>query len=347
MAGRSLSGAAAALAALVLAAAIGLGGGSAAAADSAAEERPVVGTFKLEASNGYSILGVAPAGRAGDQSFVVLFVVRSGRGAIYRMPAEVTATTIRADLGALGAIDLEFVPGTETTVVPSPCGGNAIEYAAGAYVGSFRFRGEGGYTAVEAERAPYAPGLLASFVCGPLVTESEGFGPGLPGARLTLFSRRQGRTTTLQVNKNSPRAKMRFEARTSERRGKVNIDRYVTGGAGAGSFAFARSLRTATLRPPSPFSGGAEFHRNASRARRWTGDLAIDFPGRPQVRLTGSRFRVGLVRARLSRSVYPEVDAARGGRFSRRVDLISVCESKSTGPRRHGWPWWRRGSTAS
>jgi hypothetical protein len=295
----------AALATLVLAsAAFGFGGESAAAADSASEERPVVGTFKLDASNGYSILGIAPAGGAGGQSFVVLFVVRSGRGATYRVPAEVTATTIKADLGGLGAIDLEFVPSAETRVVPSPCEGGRIESPGGAYVGSFRFRGEGGYTAVEAERVPYVVGLLESLVCGPLLTQLEGFGPGLPGARLTLFSRWPGQTRTLQVNKNSPRGKMRFEARMSERRGSVEIDRYVTGSAGAGSFAFGRSLRTATLRPPSPFSGGAEFHRNAPRARRWTGDLAIDFPGRPQVRLTGSRFRVGLVRARLSRSVH-------------------------------------------
>jgi hypothetical protein len=279
-------------------------------AASAAEERPVGGTFKLAASNGYSITGIAGAEEAGPHGSVVLFVSRPGRWAAYQTSAEVTATTIKADLGRLGTIELEFVPNGQTRVVHSPCDGDRIESAGGAYVGSFRFRGEGGYATVEADRVPYAVGVLESLVCCPCVTQLEGSGPDLPGARLTLLSRRQGETRSLQVNKNSPRSKMWFEASISERRGSIAIDRHVTGRAGAGGFAFGRSLRTATLQPPSPFSGGAEFHRKAPRARRWTGDLAIDFPGRRQVRFTGSRFRVELVHARMTRSETSEVDAA-------------------------------------
>jgi hypothetical protein len=57
-------------------------------------------------------------------------------------------------------------------------------------------------------------------------------------------------------------------------------------------------LRTAVLAPPAPFSGSATFYRFAKAANRWTGNLAIDFPGRARVPLVGSRFEATLVHAK-------------------------------------------------
>ena len=64
---------------------------------------------------------------------------------------------------------------------------------------------------------------------------------------------------------------------------------------GAGAFSYDPLLRTATLAPPAPFSGRASFHRGAVLENRWTGNLAIDFPGRSNVPLTGPGIGASLV----------------------------------------------------
>ena len=64
-------------------------------------------------------------------------------------------------------------------------------------------------------------------------------------------------------------------------------------------FDFDPELRSAVLSPPAPFSGSALFRRGAEPANRWTGSLAVDFPGNSDVSLVGARFDVHLRHARL------------------------------------------------
>jgi hypothetical protein len=91
----------------------------------------------------------------------------------------------------------------------------------------------------------------------------------------------------LQANKNRPGKRSRFEAEVHEKRGSVSISRSLSLWVGATAFRYDPLLETATLDPPAPFSGRASFHRGATPANRWTGDLTVDFPGRSDVPLTG------------------------------------------------------------
>lgn len=278
---------------------------------SSADAPGAVGTFRTKASNGNSIFGIAFSRRADGRGNVTLFVGKKGAGAVYFAPATVIASAnatpeiihppaeIRADLGALGRIDLAF-DGSSAVIErsPSACHGNTIKFETGSYQGAFEFHGEEGYaeansTSVETSIAP----LLS---CGTSVG-GETRGSPLPGARLRLSSHRGGRALSLQVNQNRPGARTIFEASLHERVHGIGIKRIVEGTAPSASFAFSSDLRRATLRPPAPFSGSAAFHREASPTNRLTGDLAVDFPGHSNVRLAGAGVKATLVAAQIIR----------------------------------------------
>jgi hypothetical protein len=81
-----------------------------------------------------------------------------------------------------------------------------------------------------------------------------------------------------------------FTAIVKERIGPLKILRNVGNGSPS-SFAVGPHLRTATVTPPAPFSGSATFQRQGeSKSPSWSGSLAVSFPGKPDVPLTGPSF---------------------------------------------------------
>lgn len=273
-----------------------------AAASRAASPEPVGGGFRLDASSGYSVFVSAYSDRADGVGRISLEVSGKGRGAFYETRAVVTAQRIYADLGRLGKIDVAFHPsGRKETL--RWCGGIKIPYEPGYYEGTLRFNGEEGYTRADQNRAALSPVPFPRSLCrGSGSGESAG-GVDLPGARLRGLSYAGGRILTFQVNKNRPKAPAIFSAELRERHDGVLIERSVHGRGPARSFVFDRLLRTATLRPPPPFSGAASAGRDPdSFSPTWTGSLAVDFPGRSDVRLAGPGVHVSLVHARLTHS---------------------------------------------
>lgn len=233
------------------------------------------------------------------RGFVLLFATRKGSSAFYATRAKVTADEVEADLGPLGEIDFDLVLSGREKEERSSCDRDPIEFPAGIYRGTFEFRGEEGFTRASATKAPLRIKPFLGIIC-PGSSRGEGFSPIYPGARLRVFSRGNANHSSLQINANRPGARVFYEARTQEMRGGIEISRFVEGIVPGGAFAWDPLLRTARLAPPAPFSGSASFHRAAAPANRWTGDLAVDFPGRSDVRLAGSAFRAGLARAHLS-----------------------------------------------
>jgi hypothetical protein len=89
-----------------------------------------------------------------------------------------------------------------------------------------------------------------------------------------------------------------FSAELSERHEGIQIHRSIEGFAPASSFRFDPDLRSAELSLPSPFSGSAALRRRPNSVTpSWTGDLAVDFVGHPNVRLAGPGVYVSLVHA--------------------------------------------------
>jgi protein-S-isoprenylcysteine O-methyltransferase Ste14 len=252
--------------------------------------------FRLEASHGYTILGFAASERIDGRGDIGLIVYRKGETVSYLAPAIVTPTRLEADLGALGGISAEIVPSRKRRL-RSHCGDGVRTVEPHLYRGTFEFQGEQGYTEAFATETPEYVGFFANLVCA-FGVGGEGSGPGMPGARLRAFSRNHGRRLSLQLNKNRPGKPTIFSATLAERRNGIRIERAVSGRQPARAFEYDPLLQTATVEPAGPFSGEARFVRHAPPARRWTGSLSIDFPGKSEVPLAGAGFSANLVHAR-------------------------------------------------
>jgi hypothetical protein len=246
------------------------------------------GGFRLPAGNGYSLHAIAFDGDPHERpDALLLFFGRKGSSAVYGAlrKVEVTETSITADLGGLGSVDLHFAPSGQPRVERSTCDPEPIEFDSGFYEGRIEFEGEGGFTKVNAVRAPGEIRFGASLICSGSV--NEGFGGHAPGALLSL--RRRG-GLRFQVKTNSPTRPTRFTASIDEKRDGLGISRSVSAVAGPAAFDFDVPAQTALLNPSSPFQGTATFHRTSRRTPgRLRGSLTVDFPGRPNVPLGGSR----------------------------------------------------------
>jgi hypothetical protein len=262
-----------------------------------ADPLPAPGGFRLSAANGYSLSvlsGQSPKTGAG----IVLLRVRSPSAqVVYGSPATVTATSIEADLGSVGRIDVDFAPSGELRTEKSPCGEKPVPFDSGSYVGSIDFQGEEGYTEVHTTSAPGDMRMLLGFTCIES-GNSEGFGGHSPEAQLIA----QGPRFQFLAMKNSQTRPARFAASTQERRGSLTISRTAEASARPGAFDFDVPEGFAQVSPPTPFSGEATYHRAPPKRPSWKGDLAVDFPGRSNVDLTGAGTRAGLRRAVLNPS---------------------------------------------
>lgn len=259
-------------------------------------------SFRLEGSHGYSIRMYAYSGPPGETERFSVSAVRKGSSAFYSAPARVTATTISADLGSLGKVDLRLNPsGREKTFRLKCSRGDTFTYEPGIYEGVLEFNGEEGYTAVRATQVPLRPLIEPSTFCRGGSGSGEAVGPGIPGARLRGVSYAGGRALSFQVNKNRPRRVTVFEASLRERRDGILVQREVQGAAKGGAFRFQPDLTTAVLSPPAPFSGSASLSRSPDSVNPiWTGGLTLDFPGRSDVPLAGPTVHVSLVHARFN-----------------------------------------------
>jgi hypothetical protein len=250
--------------------------------------------FKLDGSNGYKIVALAANERADGRGQIVFFVGRGRETAFYVAPAQLTATSVEASLGELGSVSLEATPSGRTKEL-SGCGEDRrpVAYEPVRYNGTVEFHGEEGYT----EAASNAPREFTSFFSRALCASigvSEIGGDNLPGAKLQLRSRSGDYGLQLQVNKNRPDKRSWFEVKVREKRGRISISRSASRWLGSGAFQYDPLLDTATLEPPAPFSGRASFHRGLVPARRWSGNLTVDLPGRSDVPLTGPGIQAAL-----------------------------------------------------
>lgn len=252
--------------------------------------------LRLEPSNGFQVNLSASSEALGIPAHVSISVATRRSVALYRAPAKVTATSIQADLGPFGEVDLDLYGSGREKMARIRCShGQKYPYETGAWEGVVEFRGEGGYVSGNATRLPVLP-YITSY-CGSGSGRGESAGAGETGARLRGKSFAHGRILTFQVNKNHARGKALFDAELKERRGGVRIYRFASGWLPASAFRYDPDLKTATLSPPAPFSGSADLSRTRnSVSPLWSGDLAIEFPGR-RVPLAGRGMHVSLEHA--------------------------------------------------
>jgi hypothetical protein len=250
---------------------------------------PVPGAFRLQGTNGYTLYVVAEPPRKGRQGSLLIVAAAKGKQVTYRAPAVVTETSMQANLGDLGEISVSFQRSNQATAIP--CGKRTFRFASGSYEGRIVFHGEEGYTSAEATTVPGNAAFLLSVFCGPAFVEGSS-GPKR-GAELSI--RNPGLGPRLTVQKSRPGGLAVIIARVLEYENGISIERVTGWRIPGGDFTYDPHLRTATVRAPAPFSGSARFDLGLKAGRRWSGDLAVDMPGRADVPLTGPLLRATLI----------------------------------------------------
>jgi hypothetical protein len=207
----------------------------------------------------------------------------------------VSETSIEADLGPVGRIDVEFVPSGTARNERGACGGKSVAFDSGRWVGVIDFAGEQGYSDAQVRSARGEGKIALSALCAKSVGP-DGIGGDSPGAFLTAQPGGYPKVK-FEAMKNSPSRPARFTASIAERRGRMEISRSAGAVAGPGAFVVDMPLGTATVEPPAPFAGVGMFSRSSAGRSIWHGDLTVDFPGDHDVALTGAGTRASLVRA--------------------------------------------------
>lgn len=245
-------------------------------------------TFVAKATNGYRVMVLAGAD-AGEPGEAFIFALhRSGeRGAYYRTGARVTSTSVEADLGRLGRINLRLFKSGKAREARLRCTTGRVDYEKATYYGTFEFHGEQGFTDASANRIAYDIRPFGNlFACGnqAIIDAADPEQPET-GALLRGHARRGTRAFMLEAVKNRQQGRVLVRASLRERRAKLAIVRSVGLYAAPTALDYEPKLNAAELSPPAPFSGTARFRRDATATGRWTGTLRVDFPGQRNVSL--------------------------------------------------------------
>lgn len=260
--------------------------------------------FQFTASDGYritvggydatAVINAAKPGGSGDRAW-----------STYVARGRVSPSAIQADFGALGGVDMRFRPSGSIVYGKRHrhcTGPNRYTIQPGVFVGSVRFRGEGGYTSAKVHRVKgkvVTPRLLRCL--GSSFAQFERSGRGKPAeekskaTRLSAYAR--AGLTAMLFGAQERGSKAGYLAEIEQTVGSLGVFRGVFVRASLATFAVDNALSSAAVTPPAPFSGSAAFQRGPTGVKSWTGSLAVSFPGAPNVSLIDPRFHVQLSRS--------------------------------------------------
>jgi hypothetical protein len=266
----------------------------------------ILNLIDLRGSHGYRIhvFGVS-------RNQVWIVVNRGAASAAYLGRGTVTEDTIEGRFGNLGRVSVRLEPGARTQVEDAGpgCKGKAGVTRRGRFTGLIRFRGEKGFTDVHVKGASGFAHRSYRQVCK-RPPGSTGSAPKMPSTlSLSAVSGRYPRAPWFSVFKQKPSRQSRYSSsleeanytvRAIERRPGLEIYRSVSAMSPPETFAVTPpgdSPVTATVAPPPPFSGTATYERTpGSKTGSWSGDLAVELPGRGKLSLTDPTYRAKLCR---------------------------------------------------
>lgn len=229
---------------------------------------------------------------------VVLFKLGTGSRVTYSVQASTPGHLVKARIGNLGRISMHFEPSGRFKPNREPegdCQGREGLVQSGTFVGSFRLRGEGGFTRVTATRVPGIAVHTFRQVC-----KGADAGSQLASAPETrLEARHQSRRRVVgfraSARSSSPGRIEEFEAYVVESRPRIHIERHVSIGGEPGEFTFDTAAEAAVATPPTPFSGFAELRAQEGLKPTWRGNLETSFLGLGEVSLAGAGFHASLM----------------------------------------------------
>jgi len=253
--------------------------------------------FTLPASNGYT-LRVETEGTLTHTS-----VWRGSReyATTYDVSDSVEGSEIKADLGALGRIEVRFEPSGARRTVRVGSSHCQVPRRLGTFTGTISFQGENDYASLNATSAGGMSGPSARSRCRgeaissarPRPLERRAVERIWAVGDASMFARSAtASSSTLLAVYSQGLATHCYVSRVELVGPRLAIFRRA-GIAGSRSiFSYTHTLSSATLAPPAPFSGEATY---SARRHRFSGDLTVRFPGLPPQPLTGTGFETKLV----------------------------------------------------
>jgi hypothetical protein len=247
--------------------------------------------------------------------------------------AKLAGDLIDARLPGVGRVFLRFHE-QERGRQPGPkyCHGPAPVVRRGVFVGWVRIRGEHDYT--QAESRHVRGKIVNSFRSSCHLPFRARAGSGalehldavaLRGKGLLIFSA----ISFPIVEKGSP---LFFRAALSRQRGSMLVANSVSAiTKKAESLSIATPPRSATVEPPSPFTGSATFQRESKTDFSWAGNLAAELPGIGEVPLAGPNFESALCIGRRCRG---DLNEGESGTTS-----IAIVAPRAAAPTPSPWRW--------
>lgn len=280
-------------------------------------QRPVVSASLYAGNdNGYLVLVGFPSPK-----IAALYLLRIDRGEtralrtasyVVRARSRLVNGVLRADFGKIGSVKARFVPSGKTRRgrIQRGCTGPRPVLEGGEFRGTVKLRGEDGYFRVAARsgaaqrersfrllcRPGWAfnlpPGLtLRDYLLPNFRIIFTGNGGNI--AQLRAAAKIDGRSISLLASHGSGApAGAEVEVSTVESAQGMAIGRTLTVDGGEGTLLTTlpgERPGSATLAPPAPFHGEAQYTENSSTSHTWSGSLSATMPGL-QVPLTGPRF---------------------------------------------------------
>jgi hypothetical protein len=262
-------------------------------------------TLSLMNSDGYkvTVAGVGPT------VGIVVHRPKQEASTTYLVHGKVTRTSLKASFSGLGRVDVEFHP-THSDPSGRPRCNEVVHGERGLFRGRIEFHGEGGYTSVDAHRAKgKALGLGSLRNCVGTVSRPHGrnlkailralLGLGGPQAKQTriLAEWKQPLGGVFFEATQVGRDRTQFLAAEQTTVGRLAILHIARANGSAKRLASDPALTFANVSPPAPFSGSGDLRHGPDGLKLWTGNLAVSFPGAPDVPLTGPDFRTILSRS--------------------------------------------------
>jgi hypothetical protein len=252
---------------------------------------PSPGGVAVHGTHGFDlIVNTFPATR-GRSARVVVSADREADLIQYTAPASLAGEGIHASLGRFGRIDLRWVPDGRLGEVTYSCHGHGRQghflFDRGAYVGTLRFRGGNGFTAVRAHRVEWRRSWYRSLTtCRREASESI----SRPGKILRAAVDDRDPRAGLLAYQPKPGAAVDYEAFDRQDVGPIKIERYAWTHGGPRTLTSSKDFSAATIEPPAPFSGTATFARTEHAHGTWLGDLTAEFADGSVVPMAGEPF---------------------------------------------------------
>jgi hypothetical protein len=188
----------------------------------------------------------------------------------YSTKGTVSKKKIKATFKGFGKVKMKFHPKGKADHVgpPKGCTGPDTIVQDGTWKGKFTFKGEDGYSKVSTKSAK---GSVSQTESTKPIECNGGGGPGGNGKKCVILSSFE-KNDFFQAQQIKGQKDPSFTVSSSDKKKGLSISRsaFVSGG----SFDYDVDAQTATIKPPSPFSGTGNYANNQLK-----GSLKVKLPG--------------------------------------------------------------------